>query len=888
MLEIRVDPGFDPREYIPISLSQSSQASQSIHLSASSTPRPAETESEPRAKSKISQTTIPDSQDISDSLQSQFTVEPLLAEASQIIEEDIITELEPAPVPVSSAVSGLDIPSRQPDHSLPRFTQLSVSPLEASDKISSIDPQNLSLKAFQPRTSSGFLTQPEFNLAPFIKAKSLPAAGEVDPDSVQQSHEDHPSDHFGLATPNIQLSHGPAIELPSNSQAAQLVAPLSSYPPKQLRTQTQDIVQSIESDVVPDTVLKSAPRLPVARSASAHFGEQDETGGFEEDEFFFLHHSPQRSPLAMSFDDTPNFGDRLRQMRDSILSEPVFPPSRPASLTPSTTQPQEQSVISPSSVLPGMGNEIQGIGPQGQVNSSDVWHDAPAGISLRTIDMTFNSKLDQSTPSNQGASLSAPQELGRDLGISFPPDNSGHSTGMPPSHFETAQEQQSAFEQIPATVAPSDLTNSTPGPLTLTGDALHGRHDQILEEDSGDHVDTLLPGPESDQYSDHHHERPQGEYIITLPMAANTRSEYLSRISGENGKTMVNFGRVFAESLDAVPSDELLAKMDRIFQQLLDLCDLPAWVHDVTELNTDAMWKHATGTNSKFSFVFEFLSDIRDLDTRVLILCRSGYTFQYLEALLSAPGFSYSILGQDPVKEEGEGLVVTLASADQDLSIAQGAVDIVISFDHVARTVDLSQVFSPSVTPLVLFLVVTHSIEHIDLQLGSEPRGIERKNALNLAIGTARELELLKSPEASSEPHEIAKKFARYVRNPEIDLIWEESQVPDQVLDCWLSSQANTQDQLLSRQGTIDSLNRKRRLVSLRKRPRKPKNGQTNQKKTGRRGSRNTKACENPRKLSAYTQCDTRANERLIEEHTFEVPYWKFSLTGGYFARQST
>ncbi|KAM7202760.1 citron Rho-interacting kinase [Naviculisporaceae sp. PSN 640] len=794
VLEIRVDPGFDPREYIAISLSQSSQASQSISLSTSSVPRPAESVSEPRAKGKISQTTIPDSQEIPDSLPSQFTEEPPGVEASQVSEEDIVTELEPAPIgdetrviqrePVSSGVSGLDIPSRQPDNSLPRHTQLSAGPLEVPDETSSIDPQNLSLNAFQPRTSSGFLTQPEFNLAPFLKTKSLPAAGGVDPDSVQESHEHHPSDQFGRASQDIQSSHGPTIDLPSNSQAAQVVAPLSSYPPKQLHTQTQDIIASIESDVVPDTVLKPAPRLSVAQSASAASGERDSSGEPEEDVFFFLH-SPERSHLAMSFDDTPNFADRLRRMRDSVFDEPLFAPSRPSSLTPSAAQPQEQSIISPSSVLPGMGNEMQGIGPQTQGNSSD------------------------STPSNQCASLSAGQELGSDLGITFPPDNSGHNTAVPPSHFETAQEQQSAFEQIPATVAPSDLTNSTPGLLTLTGDGLHGLDG---------HIDSLLPVPESDHYhpdadSDHHHERPQGEYTITLPMAANMRSEYLSRISGENAKTMVNFGKVFAESLDAVPSDELLAKMDRIFQQLLDLCDLPAWVHDVTALNPDAMWKHATGTNSKFSFVFEFLSDIRDLNTRVLILCRPGYTFQYLEALLSAPGFNYSILGQDSAKQDREGLVVMLASAEQDLSTAQESFDIVISFDHVSRTVDLSQVSSPAVNPLVLFLVVTHSIEHIDLQLGSELSGIERKAALNLAIGTARELELLKSPESSSEPHEIAKRFARYVRNPEIDMIWEPSHVPDQVLDCWLSSQANTQDQMLSRQGTIDLLNsRKRRL----------------------------------------------------------------------------
>ncbi|KAM7204190.1 hypothetical protein V8F33_001825 [Rhypophila sp. PSN 637] len=822
VLELRVDPGFDPREYIAISISQSSQGSQNNRPPGSSAPRTAASETEPRAKSKISQTTIPDSQEISDSipsLPSQFTAEPLLAEASQVVETDVIAGLEPQtgdeaddnsdnnnnnnnhnssvlqPAPVPSEDSGLNIPSRQPDNLVSgnKLSQQTIGTFQAQDETSLlVGPQNPPLQSsFQPRTSSGFLTQPEFNLPAFSRADSAPEACGVDPAS----------------TPNNSSSHSPKTDdVPSHSQAAQVVAPLSSYP-KQIRTQTQDIIESTESDVVPETVLKSAPRVSVAQGASRDFQEHDNTGHFADGPFPL----PQRSPSAMPFeevDESLSIAERLKRMRDSILSEPLsFPSSRHASLAPAPApaaaplQPQEQSVISPSSVLPAIDNDSeaqQGVS-QGPVNTSNAWNDPPAGISLRSIDMAFSSNPDH-TASIEAASLKVDQAL-----MGFPADNPGHSAELPPSHFSTAHEQQSAFEQIPATIAPSELINATAGLLP----------DLHALDSSGFPVGSLLPGPESDQYHQdidlehHNEERAQGEYHVTLPMAANIRSEYLKRLSGENEETMRSFGQVFSQSLDGVPSDALLAKVDHIFQQLLDLCDLPAYVHDVSELNSDAMWKHATGTNSKFSFVFEFLTAIRDCHKQVLILCRPGYTFQYLEALLSAPGFNYKMLGQEYTGDNAGGLGVILASADQDLTVV-GQVDIIISFDHVSRAVDLSQLVSRTTwPPLVLFLVVTHSIEHIDLQLGRELEGIERKNAIHLAIGAAREL--LKSPERNLAPHEVAEVFAGFVQNPEDGLIWEQSVVPEHIMDVWLSSQANTQDaHLAGHEAVINS--RKRRL----------------------------------------------------------------------------
>ena len=836
VLEIRLDPGFDPHEYLAISLSQPSQASQasqnvSFPAAASKTGEP-----EAQAKSGISQTTIPDSQEITDSLPSQFSADPLLGEASLIVQTEEITGSEQPPTgaassiqpePLSAEACGLDIPSGQPGTSLPRPFQYSIGPFEEQDDFSP-GPAATKFKGLEANTSSQtLLTQPWLNLHPSIQISTpLPEAGEVDTNAPISSHDDCRITETDIVTPRNQSSHShsPAIALPFNSQPAQIVQPLSSCS-RQILTQVQDIFQSIESDIIPDTVLKPVPKGPgpTTRRAKSEseilFSTDISVGGAASPTI--VRAGSAMDPFARD-DSELSTADQLRAFRDSILAAPFYSSSHPPTdLTPAAAQPQEQSLISPSSVLPGTDNDGSGGSSKGLVDSSNLWHEAPTGISLRTLDMAFGAKPAETT--SKEASLSAAKELAHDMNMQFPLENPTPSMPMPPSHFSAAHEHQPEFEQIPATVAPSDLTNASANLFALTADPLHSGDNHILGEDAGDHVDTLLSGPESDPYhpdshSEHQHEdRPQGEFIVTLPMAANTRQLYLEQISGDNKRTMLDFATGFAKSLSWVPDGGLLAKMDRIFEHLLDLCDLPTWVHDMAKANLtpEAMWKHATGTNSKFSFVYEFLNAIKDLNTRVLILCHSGYAFQYLESLLSAPGFNYSILGGESAGEEVDGLAVILASADQQPSVVHGRVDIVINFDHVARAVDLSQVLPGAIEPLVLSLVVTHSIEHIDLQLGPEPGDLERKNAINLAIGSAKEL--LKSPERGFEPHDIAEIFAGFVRNPDHGFVWEPSTLPEHVLDLWLSSQAGTgtQEQSLNEQGMSDSLNnRKRRLVS--------------------------------------------------------------------------
>jgi hypothetical protein len=398
------------------------------------------------------------------------------------------------------------------------------------------------------------------------------------------------------------------------------------------------------------------------------------------------------------------------------------------------------------------------------------------------------------------------------------------------------------FEHPPATVAPADLTTSVEH-ISVPDDGASTEAPQLLTTGPDNVVSTEAPplfttGQERDAspisagisagvepprlHLDVDAEEQEDDslgrhFAVTLPMAANTRSIYLDAIT-ENRATMIKFGDVFANSDSSVPDASLVAKMDAIFERLLNLCDLPAYDDSLPQLNKDEMMKHATNSNSKFSFVHEFLSGLWDINARVLILCQPGRVFDYVEAVVSTAGLPYTVLGSEGSGQPTQGVLVILAVAGQDLSKVQGGVDVVIAFDHAARSVELPATLAyESMAPIVLSLVATYSLEHIDQQLlevEQDLDALERKNALNLA--TAAAVKYLRDPAVRRypEPHEAAKTFADFLRNPENGLDWEPHPLPPDIFEIWLSSQERTQESQETHQADTltGPISRKRRL----------------------------------------------------------------------------
>ena len=300
------------------------------------------------------------------------------------------------------------------------------------------------------------------------------------------------------------------------------------------------------------------------------------------------------------------------------------------------------------------------------------------------------------------------------------------------------------------------------------------------------------------------------EFIVTLPIANNMRHVYLDVIR-RNKAIMTAFGGLFGSETPQSPPETLVANLDQVFEELYDLCDLPSFAESLPTMTPEEMRKHATGTSSKFSFVYEFLEQIRDTSLRVLIVSKPGRAFLYLDALLSSSGFNYSHLGAEPSHVDDEdALSVVLATSDMSIP-SLPEFDVLINFDHTTRSIKVDN------ATCVLFLVVAGSLEHIDLKLSDEMDPMERRNALNYATVAAREL--VDEPDREQpQPHEAALVFAQFVKWPENGIVWESQELPPETFDFWLSSQPSMQEAQQGPALVVDistrSSSRKRQLVS--------------------------------------------------------------------------
>ncbi|CAP73804.1 uncharacterized protein PODANS_2_11610, partial [Podospora anserina S mat+] len=365
------------------------------------------------------------------------------------------------------------------------------------------------------------------------------------------------------------------------------------------------------------------------------------------------------------------------------------------------------------------------------------------------------------------------------------------------SHHQHNTEME--YENLPTTVAPSDLTTSV--------DLSHGVGEGPAMSNPLFSVHDVQPLGTAEVDSDHDaaHDIDENsielrQFVVTLPMAANTRSLYVDVIA-QNLQAMTEFGDVYCEPGLQAPDDALTAKIDAFFRRLNDLVDLPAFDDDTFhQLNSEGMLKHAINSNSKFSFVYEFLKTLRWLNDRILIVARPGRTLKYLEEIvaqevpLSQLNKTYAVLSTESPEHVSEAARVIVAEAGQDLSKIGGQLDVVILFDHEARQVDLPPKLSCEST-IFLSLATICSLEHILLQLREMPSypdmsPLEISNALCQV--TALLVRHLKDPEYAPPPHEVAAAFASFLENPENDIDYVSQPLPISVDEMW-ESQPQTQ-----------------------------------------------------------------------------------------------
>ncbi|KAL7936708.1 hypothetical protein V8C35DRAFT_239356 [Trichoderma chlorosporum] len=285
------------------------------------------------------------------------------------------------------------------------------------------------------------------------------------------------------------------------------------------------------------------------------------------------------------------------------------------------------------------------------------------------------------------------------------------------------------------------------------------------------------------------------EHIVTLPFQASLRQKY-NDIIGEFRVPIKEFNRSFSDEDYSEPDLLLVSRIDELFNILLNICDYPEDVvgSDLETLPPAELAKYCCDANPKFNFLFEFLSGIEH-DSSVLIVARSADLLRLLCHLAEAlkMQFSCDALGKSDLSSGGSNSKLVLALPTEVVDCRE--FDVIIGYDHSFRSSSIAQgLTSPGNNgrQLVLALVTTHSIEHIDLQIPDDLTLMERKSVLVSALVRARGL--VASPlRGYQEPHEIAALFLEYLASGQDTPLWDAIPVPESILDVYVQSQSRSQ-----------------------------------------------------------------------------------------------
>ncbi|KAK4179517.1 hypothetical protein QBC36DRAFT_72655 [Triangularia setosa] len=689
----------------------------------------------------------------------------------------------------------------------------------------------------QSSAESGFLSQPDYTHLnnDFGEVESTVAEADEDREVNQDSQvavSEHRSTPAAIESSISRLNDTTRADSPQanspqattstcHSQQAQLVDPIVSLSSHldPIRTQAQS--QSVE-EVVPETAQKERPSIPAANTISKLLVSDTRSaraasfGSVPPRSFIFpTSHSPQQRaeteplrPVSVNYQNKmgptpppvkqPSAVDLLKSTLPAWMLETEPEPELEAqshNSQPSFPVSEEVQLQHPEPSVP-MSEVVQSHNPQ---HSFPLLETGPkpsaivAPSSSRSLPRrSAVDELRDAIGLHNGNFLDAPQSDHSAEGLTL------SSTELPVigGHHHNLEME---YENLPTTVAPSDLTTSA--------DLSRGIDEGPTMSNSLFSVHDVEPLGTTTVDSDH--EAVQDiddnpielrQFMVTLPMAANTRSLYVDVIA-QNLPAMTEFGNVFCDSASQIPDDTLTARIDSFFKRLNDLVDLPAFDDDTFhQLDSEGMLKHAINSNSKFSFVYEFLKSLRWLNLRILIVSRSGRPLKYLEAIVSQEipksqlNKTYAVLSTESPEHVSQDTSVIVAEAGQDLSKIGGEVDVVVLFDHEARQANLPSKISCEST-IFLSLATICSLEHILLQLREmasfpEMSALEIRNALCQV--TALLVRHLKDPQHAPPPHEVAITFASFLENPENDIEYVSQPLPISVEEMW-ESQPQTQ-----------------------------------------------------------------------------------------------
>lgn len=838
-IELKQRPDFDPSAYLAVSVPSSSQG----HLEAIQVDRIIPDSQEPSAfTSDNSGPRVDTDFALLDSLDSQVSGtaaeipsrQPDWATQRQSPIPEVISFLHtiPSPVPESSAqdsssehwnlqplLQSFEFQTQEPCNSLGVATDPEGSQGQSSQTLLSSSQSLLSRHPQSGISSSDILSQAAqivphtlsqstgiFSEARFLQdsGENSDFRGDIVPESSRRSQNYQPQSQSSAQ--DLSGLHG-------NSRISSSAPPAHGQGPRPSKLQLLG-----QPSFDKPSILGGTHDIRAARSASFPcLPAQNSASIFKPSNIAGSRHSEGPRSLRDTMEDSnppserrQNLQERLRQLAQMNFSGASA--DTPPADAPSPAKPQNLDLVPPGAP------ELQA-----PLETADILHISPS-LLVPSVEMEHQ---DQSLSAFEHETMPL-----REPAYEYPPIPDDHS--HLPGHI--------SHEEQPATLDPSNLTmsiesiehdmlgleNDEDGSTSIPTDNLQppSEHQASPALTESIHGDVVIPDqPNILPFIDTLHH----EYIITLPLASNLRPQYAEVIQKSNDD-LVAYNAAFTVPPYEAPDASLVARVDGIFQQLLDICDLPPSLDAIQKMSPEKVSKYIRSTHSKYAFVGSLLEHLHKFEAtaslkRILIVIKPGAAIDLLYTLLECLGYQTCQL-RDGEVVKGDGvvgarsdswwlgkLIVTIYPSNDEQYLLQSEYDVIIGFDHTFRR-DLLPRWTNE-HPITMHLVHTTSIEHLSLRISDNIEPLTRKNYLLLAV-CASLPEIMNPDLESEEAHEITERFASYIHGVDLDdFYWDHQEPPDSIFEhIAANSQGSATQPSLLPNGSLDPIaGRKRSLV---------------------------------------------------------------------------
>jgi hypothetical protein len=266
------------------------------------------------------------------------------------------------------------------------------------------------------------------------------------------------------------------------------------------------------------------------------------------------------------------------------------------------------------------------------------------------------------------------------------------------------------------------------------------------------------------------------EHVIPLPLVAHTRDVYVQTLRNPRKQRLTFFN----DSPDKLVTNDI----DGILEEFGKICNhldlILSNYSSQREMSIENVAKYVETISTKCIFIAELLTALRSYKNKhLVILSRRGRMQEIIQALLFWHRFERQEDGYTLADKSNNSLRVSLLPSVEvytDVDLEGASMIIAFSPTH-APSYSSLRVNKAGRKVHFVSLIITHSIEHLNLCFGQEIRGTEMTWALVTSISQIQDKVGKAAAEDYPPPPEAALMVARLISSG-IDDTWPVPQVP--------------------------------------------------------------------------------------------------------------